>query len=249
LRAQANIPVALQLFSLRTQCELDLQGTLAYLREVGFRGVELAGLYGRTPAQMRALLDENSLECCGSHTPLPELIGPNFDRTVAANQTLRNRNLVVPGLPKKYEASPATWKAAAAVLNRIAERLQPLGMRVGYHNHDIEFRALGDITPWAVLFQNTRPDVILELDTGNARVAGADPTTLIRRYPGRAVMVHVKDYLPGQLDPVLGSSSFDWKEFARTCQSSGSTEWFIIEHDSHHREEAKLCFDHFEQLR
>jgi sugar phosphate isomerase/epimerase len=90
--------------------------------------------------------------------------------------------------------------------------------------------------------------VILQLDTGNARIGGADPTALIRQYPGRAVTVHVKDDLPEQRDPVLGSGNFNWKRFVRTCATHGSTEWYIIEHDSPKREETKICLDRFREF-
>lgn len=248
LWAATPLPVAIQLFSLRKQCEEDLEGTLSYVRQVGFNGVELAGFYGRTAPQLRDLLSRNSLKICGSHTPLQQLSGGNFEQTVTYNQILQNHNLIVPGLPKEYEQSSESWKQAANRLNEIAEKLRPLGMRIGYHNHDVEFRPLDGVLPWAVLYENTRPDVILQLDTGNARVGGADPTNLIRQYPGRALTVHVKDYLPGHLDPVLGSSNFDWPEFLKTCRTRGGTEWYIIEHDSPHREEAKVCFDAFERF-
>jgi len=241
--------VAIQLFSLRRQCEQDLEGTLAYIREVGFEGVELAGFYGRTADQFKALLDENSLACCGSHTPLAELMSAKFDNTVEQNAMLHNRNLIIPGLPQDYKASAAGWKAAAEVLNEIAVKLHPRGMRIGYHNHDVEFHEINGILPWAFLYRETRSNVILQLDTGNARVAGADPGSLIRQYPGRAVTVHVKDYLPGHLDPVIGSSGFDWAGFVKVCESEGATEWFIVEHDCSHREEVKVCFEAFQRLR
>jgi sugar phosphate isomerase/epimerase len=249
LRAGARVRVALQLFSLRKQCEEDLEGTLAYVREMGFEGVELAGYYGRTAAQVKGLLGKHSLPCCGSHTPLPELTGDRLKTTIEDNRMLGNRNLILPGLPKEYEGSVASWKAAAELLNEIAERLRPAGMRIGYHNHDIEFRFVDGVLPWAVLYEHTRPEVILQLDTGNARIGGADPTALIRQYPGRAVTVHLKDYLPGRADPVLGSSDFDWKQFLRTCRSRGATEWYIIEHDSSRREEAKTCLDRLQEFR
>jgi sugar phosphate isomerase/epimerase len=248
LRAAVQIPVAIQLFSLRKQCEADLERTLAFVRDTGFDGVEFAGYYGRTAAQLRGLLDKHSLKCCGSHTPLPELTGDRLRAAIEDNQTLRNRNLIIPGLPKQYITSAAGWTAAAEQLNQIAENLRPVNMRVGYHNHDAEFRFVDGILPWALLFERTHPDVILQLDTGNARVAGANPTALVHQYPGRAVTVHIKDYLPLHPDPVLGSSGFDWKQFLRACTSRGGTEWFVIEHDSPRREEAKLCFDRFKNF-
>ena len=205
--------------------------------------MELAGFYGRTAGQLKNLLAKNSLTCCGSHTPLPELTGDKLQTTVEYNRTIENRNLILPGLPKEYETSAANWRAAADLLNQLAEQLRPMGMRVGYHNHDIEFHSVDGDLPWAELYEHTRPDVILQLDTGNARIGGADPTALLRQYPGRAVTVHVKDDLPGHPDPVLGSSDFDWKQFLRTCRSRGATEWYIIEHDSPHREEVRTCLD------
>jgi sugar phosphate isomerase/epimerase len=249
LRASTRVPVAIQLFSLRKQCEEDLEGTLGYVREIGFEGVEFAGFYGRTAAQLKSMLEKHSLRCCGAHTLLQDLAGTNLSTTLDYNRTLQNRNLIVPGLPKQYEVSAASWKSAADVLNDVAEKLRPLGMRVGYHNHDIEFRPIDGVLPWAVLYEHTRPDVILQLDTGNARIGGADPAALLRRYPGRAVTVHVKDYLPGRPDPVLGSSDFDWKQFLRTCELGGTTEWYIIEHDSPRREEARTCFEQFQRFR
>jgi sugar phosphate isomerase/epimerase len=160
LRAAARVPVALQLFSLRKQCEEDLAGTLAYVRKIGFDGVEFAGSYGRTAAQLRGMLEKNSLKCCGSHTPLQQLMGGNLKMTVEFNRTLLNRNLIIPGFPKEYHGSAASWKAAAERLNLIAERIRPADMRVGYHNHAIEFRSVDGILPWRILFEHTRLDVI-----------------------------------------------------------------------------------------
>jgi len=228
---------------LRKQAEASLEGTLAYVREAGFEAVELAGLYGRPATEFRKALDGSSLHCCGSHTPLPELTGDRFRATLGANQELGNRYLIVPGLPAELHAAPDRWARAARILNEVAEQLRPYGMRVGYHNHADEFRPVDGVFPWRVLFEQTRPDVILQLDTGNARVAGADPTALVREFPGRAVTVHVKDYLPNRLDPVLGSSDFDWSRFIQACETTGGTEWYVIEHDSPVREEVGVCFE------
>lgn len=247
-KTHSPIPIAVQLFSLRRQCEQDLDGTLAYVRSIGFDGVELAGAYGKTAEQWRQLLAKNSLKCCGSHTPLPQLTGDNLKATIEFSRVLQNTRLIVPGLPHEYEVSAASWRSAADTLNRIAESLQPDGMRVGYHNHAIEFKPIDGVSPWELLYTQTHSDVILQLDTGNARIGGADPIALIERYPGRADTVHVKDYTPEVTDPVIGASNFDWKQFAKTCAAHGSTEWYIIEHESPNREDVRLCLNHFRQL-
>lgn len=249
LGAASRIPVALQLFSVRTECEKDPEGTLSFIRDVGYEGVEFAGFYGRTAEQWKRILEERSLRCCGSHTVLGDLTERNLQKTIEFNRILGNRNLIVPGLPGEYHESAASWKRAATLFNQIAGRLKPVGMRVGYHNHAIEFQERDGKLPWKILFEETLPEVILQLDLGNARIGGADPVALIKKYPHRAKTVHVKDYLPDKPDALIGSSRFDWGAFLNACESLGGTEWYIIEHDSPDREEVRQSFDRFRDVR
>lgn len=231
LRAGRRIRVALQLFSVRDQCEHNLPATLAAVRSFGYEGVEFAGFYGWRAPEIRRLLLDTGLTPCGSHTPLEELLGSRFDRAVAFSREIGNRNLIVPGLPEEYHSLDG-WPRAAALFNRLAARLRPFGMRVGYHNHAIEFQAIDNQIPWNVFFPRTRPSVIMQVDLGNARSGGADPLALLERYPKRAWSIHVKDCLPGQPDVLLGSSDFDWPALFRVCESTAGTQWYIIEHES-----------------
>jgi sugar phosphate isomerase/epimerase len=209
----------------------NLPRTLAAIRQFGYEGVEFAGFYGWRAADIRKLLQGSSLTVCGSHTPLDQLSGSKFTDTVAFNREIGNRNLILPGLPSEYQ-SVDDWIHAAALLNELADRLQPFGMRIGYHNHAVEFQRIGTQRPWDLLFSRTRSSVIMQVDLGNARIGGADPIALLRRYPGRAWSVHVKDYREGEPDVMLGSSDFDWPMFCQTCKTTAGTRWYIIEHES-----------------
>ncbi len=231
LRAQARIPAALQLFSVRDECERDLPRTLAAVRRFGYQGVEFAGFYNWSAPDLRELLRAVSLVPCGSHTPLEDLRDDRFAATVDFNRTIGNHTLIVPGLPDEYHSRDG-WVRAAALFNQLAGRLRPFGMRIGYHNHALEFQPLDGETPWDLFFRQTHPSVIMQLDLGNARIAGADPVALLRRYPGRARSIHVKDYLPGHPDVLLGTSDFDWAMLFRICQTTAGTQWYIIEHES-----------------
>lgn len=183
LSARSRIPVALQLFSVRDECQRDLARTLAKVRGFGYEGVEFAGFYGWRAADIRDLLRRESLKACGSHTPISDLQGDRFLETVAFNQEIGNRNVIVPGLPEEFHSRDG-WVRATALFNGLAERLRPLGFRTGYHNHSIEFHPVQDQIPFDLFFSQTRRDVIMQFDLGNARVAGADPIALLRRYPG-----------------------------------------------------------------
>ena len=139
LEAKTKLPVGLQLFSVREQCEKDLPAVLSAVGKLGYEGVEFAGFYGRSAADIKHMLDDASLQCCGSHTPLNQLLPDKFEKTVEFNGSIGNRNLIVPGLPARYHSLQG-WKEAAGLFNEISKRLDPFRMRIGYHNHAIEFQ-------------------------------------------------------------------------------------------------------------
>jgi len=168
---------------------------------------------------------------CGSHTTLDQLSGSSFAHTVAFNREIGNRNLILPGLPPEYHTLDG-WMRAAALLNGLAERLRPFDMRIGYHNHAVEFTPIGNEVPWDLLCRATQPSVIMQMDLGNARIGRADPIAFLRRYPGRTWSIHVKDCRPGEPDLMLGSSNFDWRVLSNTCQTVAGTHWYLIEHES-----------------
>jgi sugar phosphate isomerase/epimerase len=101
---------------------------------MGYVGVEFAGYYDRSADQLRKMLDDNGLVCCGTHTGLDTLLGDKLQPTIEFNKTLGNKYLVVPSLPEKYTASRQAWLDTAKVFNELAEKVKPHGMLVGYHN-------------------------------------------------------------------------------------------------------------------
>ncbi|GIX07034.1 MAG: hypothetical protein KatS3mg115_1437 [Candidatus Poribacteria bacterium] len=95
-----------------------------------------------------------------------------LEETVRFNETLGNRNIIIPGLPEEMRNSKEAWKRTAEFFNDRAERLARYGMRIGYHNHAVEFQPIDGEIPWDIFFGNTREEVIMQLDTGNARHGG-----------------------------------------------------------------------------
>jgi sugar phosphate isomerase/epimerase len=232
LNARGKIPIAVQLWSVRKLCEKDLAGTLAGLAKAGYQGVEFAGYYGRTAKELRKLLDDNGLRCCGTHTALNTLLGDELPRTIEFNQILGNPNLVVPSLPEKYRSSRQAWIDTAKLFAELADKVRPHKMRVGYHNHMVEFKPLDGEVPWDIFFQNTSKEVIMQIDTANCMMGGGDPIAYIRKYPGRAITVHIKEYSASKRDALIGEGDVNWKEFFAACESVGGTEWYIVEEES-----------------
>lgn len=166
LAAPKKIPIALQLYSVRKDCAADLPGTLAAVAKMGYQGVEFAGYYNYKAQDLRKLLDDNGLKCCGTHAGLDTMKGDGIQKQMEFNQILGNPNLIIPGM-SDYRKSVEAVKAAAEMLNGMAERAKKANMRVGYHAHGGDFEKLGDKTPWELLFAQTLPEVIMQLDIGN----------------------------------------------------------------------------------
>jgi len=230
----SNIPIGLQLYSVRDDCARDLPGVLKAVGGMGYAGVEFAGYYGRTAEELRLMLDDNGLACCGTHTALETVLGDELERTAAFNKILANPYLIVPSLPRERTGTKEAWLETAQLFDGAAERASALGMRVGYHNHSEEFQPLkGGELPWDLFFGHTRPEVVMQVDTGNMMDGGAAPAPFLERYPGRALTVHLKEHSAADPNALLGDGDVPWNEIFRLCESVGGTQWYIVEQESY----------------
>lgn len=223
-----TIPIGLQLYSIREDAAKDLPGVLAAVAKMGYAGVEFAGYYGHSAEDIRALLDANGLKCCGSHIGIQNLLGDALPATAEFNQVIGNPYLIVPGLPGEYTSSKEAWLRTAGLMNEISERLKPLGLRTGYHNHHTEFSPLDGELPWDTFFGNTVPEVIMQFDVGNALHGGGEAAPFLRAYPGRATTIHVKEY---PYEKIVGEGDVDWNEIFGLCETIGGTAWYIVEQE------------------
>jgi sugar phosphate isomerase/epimerase len=250
--SKRTIPLGLQLYSVRAECAKDLPATIAAVAEMGYDGVEFAGYYDYTATDLRKLLDDNGLKCCGTHTALDTLLGDNLPGTIEFNKTIGNKYLIVPWLdPNKY-SSVQGWRDAADMFNELAEKVEPHKMQVGYHNHSHEFKAVDGKIPWDIFFGNTRKDVIMQFDTGNAMAGGGDAIPYLKRYPGRAVTVHLKEYSATNKNAIVGEGDIPWEELLTLCETTGGTKWYIIEEEKDvypPLKAAELCLKNFRKLR
>jgi sugar phosphate isomerase/epimerase len=226
------IPVALQLYSVREECKQDVPGTLAAVAKMGYQGVEFAGYYNRTAHELKKILDANGLKCVGTHIALETFLGDKLKATIEFNQILGNKNLICPWMPEERRKNRAGWLECAKLFNDISDKVKPHGMRVGYHNHNVEFKPVDGELPWDSFFGNTHKGVIMQFDTGNAMEGGGDPIPFLKKYPGRAITVHMKEYSATNKDALIGEGEMKWKEVMQLCETIGGTEWYIIEQES-----------------
>jgi sugar phosphate isomerase/epimerase len=217
----------------RDDCERDLAGTLAAVAKMGYEGVEFAGYYGRSAAELRKMLDDLGLKCCGTHIRLDTLLGDELKRTVEFNKRLGNAFLIVPALAKERTASRSAWCETAAVFSEIAAKLKPQGMWTGYHNHYIEFQPLDGEMPWDTFFAKASADVVMQMDLGNCLAGGADPMTFLEKYRGQALTVHLKEHSKTNDRAIIGEGDVRWQEVFRICETTGGIKWYIVEQESY----------------
>lgn len=236
--------IALQLYSLRHQLQENFEHTLEDVASIGFEGVEFAGLHGRDPIRVRELLDKLNLEVAGAHIPLNTLIGTELEKTIAINKVLKNKHIIIPGLPQELRKTKNDWIKFADTLNTLAIRFAEHGMKVGYHNHRDDFSLVEGERPWDIVFSKTMYSVVMQLDIGHALAAQLSEDEIIeiiKRYKGRAVTVHVKDYSKRKAvelgdinkgyEVVVGETETRWIDILKALKDYGGTEWLIIEQE------------------
>jgi len=228
------IPIALQLFSVRGECQKDLPATLEAVAGLGYVGAEPWGYggdalewMGHSAADIRKMYDDNGLVCCGIHLQTRALLGDNLARTIEFNKILGNRFLIIAADSERM-ASVDSIKGLADLLNGVAETLAPEGMFTGYHAHGFDFKDIEGRTAWDRLFSQTRDEVIMQMDVGNCASGGGDPIAILRKFTNRARSVHLKDY-GGEPGSVIGEGKADWDTIFELIDTVQNTEWFVVE--------------------
>lgn len=226
--ARKKIPIGLQLYSVREQCQADLPKVLSEVAKMGYHGVEFAGYHGRSAKELRKLLDDQGLVTCGTHTPYESVLGDELQKTIEFNRILGNRFLIVPWMEGK---SKQAWLDKAKQFNEIAARVKGERMWVGYHAHAHDFHLFEGVSAWDLFFGNTTAEVVMQLDTSNCRDGGADPVAVLKKYPGRARSIHLKPSGSGP-EAAIGEDKVDWAAVFAFCEGEGKTEWYVVEHET-----------------
>ncbi|MBO7246160.1 MAG: Gfo/Idh/MocA family oxidoreductase [Clostridia bacterium] len=247
-----KFPVALQLYSIRTDMEKDVLSTLKAVKEMGYDGVELAGFYGIAPAQMKAYLDEVGLIPVSAHVPIAEMLA-DVDKVIADYKTVGVQYIVVPYLDEARRPGNEGFGQCVEDVKRLAKICAENGLPLQYHNHDFEFKTV-DGEYGLDIFLSSAPELGLELDTCWAAVAGVNVGKYLRSYKGRTPVLHLKDYYKsegkaGKLYNLIGiddnaapeeESSFEFRPLGKGMQDvdallcaarNSGVKWVVIEQD------------------
>lgn len=244
-----KFPVAIQVYSVRDFAEKDLKGTLKALKEMGYDGVEFAGLYGNKPADIRNMVEEIGLDPISAHVPIDDLLS-DTPAVIAAYKEIGCRYIAVPWLGEERRPGHERYAETLADIEKIAAEAQRQGITLLYHNHDFEFVKVDGEYALDIMYQNI-PALQTELDTCWVNVGGEDPAKYVLKYSGRAPVVHLKDFVGEKSDNMyeligddkavakpsqfelrpVGSGKQDFPAIIAACEQAG-TSWIVVEQDS-----------------
>lgn len=231
-----TLPIAVQVYSVREEAERDFADTMKKLGEMGYDGVELAGLYGKSAEEIRDSIKAAGLTAISAHVSYDELAG-DLEKTLQDYETIGCRYIVIPWLGEDRRFGTALYEETIKEIPVISEGCKKHGMTLLYHNHDFEFAKTLDGT-YALdqLYAEVPADVLgAEPDTCWIKVGGPDPSEWLKKYSGRCPLVHVKDFRR-KADGVdllaLGEGEQDFPTLVKTAKECGA-QWLVIEQDDH----------------
>ncbi|MDX1906311.1 MAG: sugar phosphate isomerase/epimerase [Bacteroidia bacterium] len=235
LKAEAG----LQLYSLRNQLKQDLPGTLAWVKSQGITQVEMAGLYGLTAAQFKAELDKAGLKATSMHAGYDRFTG-DIAGVIAEAKALGIKYVGLPWYPHSGDVfTMADAQKAAKDFNAFGKSLADAGLVFFYHNHGYEFQPWENGTLFDYIMTNTDPNLVkIEMDVLWVVFPGQDPAALLRKYPGRYALMHMKDLRQGvkgnlsghgddDISVAMGTGQTNWAEVFKAARKGGVTEFFI----------------------
>jgi sugar phosphate isomerase/epimerase len=244
----------IQLYSVRDDMKTDPLGTLQKLAGFGYKYVEHANyidrkFYGYSAAEFKKVLDGLGIKMLSGHTVMRkehwDAAKKDFTDawkfTVEDAATAGQSHVISPWLDESLRKNFDDMKAFMDVFNKSGELCKKSGMKFGYHNHDFEFNStLNNMKVYDIILQNTDPSLVAQqLDIGNLYNGGAKAIDIVKQYPGRFELMHVKDEILASggnehyESTVLGKGIVGTKAVIDLGKKSGGTTHFIIEQESY----------------
>ena len=244
--------IALQVYSVRDDMQKDFYGTLKKIKEMGYSGIEFAGLYGHDPLEVKKMCEELGLETLSAHVPFVDLMN-KMDETIACYKALGVKYVVVPYLGEEYRPGHEGFRTVMDVMKVLGAKLAENGMVLQYHNHDFEFVKIEGEYALDILYKEVGPEYLqTQIDTCWVNVGGENPSEYVKKYAGRIPTVHLKDFVGKRSENMYALIGIDENEKKDTqgafefrpvgmglqnfppiieaAMESGAT-WFIVEQD------------------
>ena len=232
-------PIGLQLWSLRAIGQKDPNAMLKLARSMGITHVETAGLYNMTPEEFADAVRSAGLRVTSMHVGLDDF-KKDPRKVIAAAKALGATYVGTAWYPHQGAFTEADARKAIADFNAIGRTMKEAGLQFFYHNHGYEPVAYGDGTLLDLMIRETDPDLVkFEMDVLWTFLPNVDPAALIRKYPGRFRLMHIKDAKPGvargsltgglpdSLQAVIGQGQVNWPEVLKAAKADGLQYYYL----------------------
>ena len=256
----ADAPVGLEMYSLRAQAAHDMAGALARARQMGFADVEVSRLYDHSAADVRRMLGEAGLTCGSMHASYEQLAA-GVDAVARDAKTLGASYVVVSWIPHTGAFSEKDARTAIGKFNSWGEALKKQGLHFCYHPHGFEFAPFGHGTFFDLMAAETTAGTVdFELDIFWAWHGGQDPVALMRKYPDRFPLLHLKDMkkgvrtgvfsgsAPGNDSVVLGQGPLDMPAVLKQAATIGVKESYIEDEADDAGDQIPLSLDYLKSV-
>ena len=244
--------IALQVYSVRGDLEKDFFGTLRAVKEMGYAGVEFAGLYGNDPEQVRSFCEEIGLTPLSAHVSIQDFMA-DMDGVVDTYAKVGVQYVAIPWLGEEMRPGREGYAAFKESVALISAKLKEKGIILGYHNHDFEFEKIDGEYLLDIMYRDMSADVLVtQLDTCWVNVGGENPAAYVAKYAGRIPTVHLKDFRGSKSENMYGligvegsdtkadDTKFMLTPVGKGCQDfkaivaagdAGGAKWYIVEQD------------------
>ncbi len=250
-----QIPIGLELYSVRKDLQKDLAGTVRQVAQMGYQCVEFyAPYYNWTPDEARKVrreMDHLGIRCYSTHNGPKSFTPEGIGKAMELNHILGTRYIVMASAGRVTTIDG--WKQVAGTLNKANHTMAAHGLHAGYHNHDLEWKPVDGRKPIEILAANTDETIMLQLDVGTCLETGNDPVAWIKRNSGRIRSLHLKNWSPhGGYEVLFSEGVAPWKKIFAAAESVGGVEYYLIEQEGSRYSEmktAELCLQEYRKLR
>ena len=257
-----KIYTGIQLYSVRDDMKKDPLGTLKQLSAMGYKYVEHANyvdrkFYGYSAKEFKKVLRDLGMKMYTGHTVLrkdhwdesKKQLTDAWKWTVEDAATVGQKYVISPWMDESYRKTYDDFMHCMDIFNKSGQLCRQSGMKFGYHNHHFEFDSqLNNTRIYDIMMKNTDPAMVTQqLDTGNLYNGGGVALDVVKQYPGRFELMHVKDEIEAKSgdekyeSTILGEGIVHVKEVIDIVRNGGGAQHFIIEQEAYQNKTPLDC--------
>jgi sugar phosphate isomerase/epimerase len=253
--------IGLQLYSLRNQIPKDVPGSLSQIKSWGIKEIEGGDTYGLSMDDFNALCKQNDLKIVSIGAAFDELDNDAAAVVVKAKK-FGAMYVMCSSIPHNgNNFTIVDTEKAIAVFEKAGKVLAAEGLSLCYHPHGYEFRKHESETLFDLMVRRLDPAYVnFEMDVFWIKHPGQDPVALLKKYPNRFPLMHLKDRKHGtegnqngnadvESNVVLGSGDVGLEAVMKEARKAGVKHFFIEDESSRVVEQIPLSLKYLRSLK